>query len=78
MDLSDAWVVAVVRSGLSGDDRADRWPMVFTRKGLRAAYIYKGQPAKGRENSQVTRYVRIFGEISMVGLRIFWFRGKRP
>ena len=58
MDLSDALVVvAVVRSGLSGDDRADRWPIVFTRKGLRAAYIHKGQPAKGGENSQVTRYV---------------------
>ena len=31
MDLSDTWVVAVVRSGLSGDDRSERWPIVFTR-----------------------------------------------
>ena len=68
MDLSDAWVVAVVRSGLSGEDRAERWPIVFTRKGLRAAYVHKGQPAKGHDiTSKCTRYVRIFGEVSMIG-----------
>ena len=34
MDLSDAWVVAVGRSGLSGDERTSRYPAVFTRKSL--------------------------------------------
>ena len=50
MDLSDAWVVAVLRSGISGEERSDRYPTVFTKKGLKAAYINKGQCMNHRGN----------------------------
>ena len=46
MDLADAWVVAVVRSGISGEERSDRYPTVFTKKDLKATCINKGQASK--------------------------------
>ena len=42
MDLSDAWVVAVVESAKSREERNRRWPSMFKQKGLRSAYIHKG------------------------------------
>ena len=64
--LADAWVVAVVQSSISGDERNRRWP--FTQKGLRSAYVHKGQAAKAYDpNAKSFKYVRIFGQITMFG-----------
>ena len=61
-------MVAVVRSGISEEDQGDCWPIVFTKKGLRAAYLYKGQPGKDYDKSEkCVRYVRIFGQVSIIG-----------
>ena len=68
MDLSDAWVVAIVRSGISGDDRHRRWPIVFTQRILRATYVHKGQASKAPEKgSKHLKYVVIFGQNVMYG-----------
>ena len=68
MDLSDAWVVAIVRSGISGDDRHRRWPSVFTQRILRAIYVHKGQAAKAQDKgSKHLKYIVIFGQNVMYG-----------
>ena len=41
LDLANTWVVAVVQSGRSGDDRTRRWPAVFTQRGLRSSFVHK-------------------------------------
>ena len=39
IDLSDAWLHAIVFSGLRGEKRNTRcWPVVFTQKAIRVAY----------------------------------------
>ena len=47
MDLSDAWVVAVLSTkSVIAEDRGKNWPAVFGKKGiLRADFVHKGQPA---------------------------------
>ena len=45
MDLSDAWVIAVIRSTLPGRHRYERYPTVFTVRGLQSEYINKGRAA---------------------------------
>ena len=39
MDLSDAWVVEIVRSDLTGRERAEMYPTVFGSKYLQRDYI---------------------------------------
>ena len=47
MDLSDAWVIKVMASNLTGKERGIRWPAVFDSKGYpRRYYINKGRAAK--------------------------------
>lgn len=46
MDLSDFWIVEVVRAGLKSKDRSLKWPAVFTQKWLSSKYINKGKAAK--------------------------------
>lgn len=68
MDLSDAWVVAIVSSKLSREERGLRWPQVFSAKGLlRAQYVHKGQAAKLCDNTaQAFEYALLFGEHNLV------------
>ena len=50
--LSDAWVVAVVSSSISGEERQRRFPDVFTQKSLKTNFVHKGQAAKSVDNKQ--------------------------
>ena len=68
MDLSDRWVVAVIESQISHEDRARRWPAAFSQKGLRATYAHKGQSSKGYDGSaKIFKYTVIFGRENMIG-----------
>ena len=48
MELSDPWVVTIVKSAnMSREDRATAWSSVFSVKGaLRSGFVHKGQAAK--------------------------------
>ena len=67
MDLSDACVVAVTKSMISGAERQDRYPSVFTSRSIKASYVHKGQAAKARDAANVVKYIKIFGEHTMFG-----------
>lgn len=68
MDLLDRWVVAIVESQISGEDRARRWPAAFSTKGLRATYVHKGQASKSFDNaSKLLKYTVIFSQVNMFG-----------
>lgn len=69
VDLSDAWVAAIVNPKLSREERGTYWPTVFTNRGaLRAHYVHKGQAAK-LYDAQVKglKYALLFGEHNMIG-----------
>ena len=58
MDLSDAWVVAICNSRLTGEERGARWRNVFQKKGdLRASFVHKGQAAKLHEPQKYDYWV---------------------
>lgn len=69
LDLSDAWVVAVVDSKLSREERGTAWPTVFTNRGaLRAQYMHKGQAAKLFDlETKGIKYALLFGKHNMIG-----------
>ena len=69
LELSDAWVVTIVNSKLSREERGDAWPAVFTLRGaLRAQYLHKGQPAKLYDpETKAIKYALLFGEHNMIG-----------
>ena len=68
MDLSDAWVVAIVRSGISSDDCFSRWPVVFTQRSLRSTFFHEGQAHKEHDGTtKIVKYARIFGQLNMWG-----------
>ena len=46
IDLSDAWVIEIVRSNLTGVERAAKYPKVFASKGVVSNYVNKGRAAK--------------------------------
>ena len=68
MDLSDAWVVEIVRSNLTGRKRDEHYPLVFETKYLRKEYVNKGQAAK-RYSSERKEwgYTVIFNSYQMFG-----------
>ena len=67
LDLSNAWVVALVEC-LPGEDRGSYWPAVFTNKGLlRVGYTNKGQSSKNYDpQAKVFKYTLLFGEWNMI------------
>lgn len=67
MDLSNAWVVIVVKSGISGSARQSKYPDVFTGRSLKVGYVHKGQAAKEKDPNEVVKYVQIFGDTNMIG-----------
>ena len=69
LDLSDAWVVAIVNSKLTREERGAGWPTVFTNRGaLRAHYVHKGQAAKLYDpETNGIKYALLFGEHNMIG-----------
>ena len=66
-DLSDAWVVKVIETEMNGVDRNEKYPTVFSSKGLRANYVNKGQAAKGFDVKGVVKYKLVFGQYHMFG-----------
>ena len=68
LDLSDAWVVAIVDSKLTREERGASWPTVFTNRGaLRAHYVHKGQAAKLYDaEAKGIKYALLFGEHNMI------------
>ena len=73
LELSDAWVTAIIRSTtISRDDRGKRWPDVFTSKGhLRATFVYKGQSAKLCDaETKNMRYALLEGQYNMIGSEV--------
>lgn len=47
MNLTDVWVVIVLKAGFTTEERNKRWSAVFTKKYLRLDYVNKGRTRKG-------------------------------
>ncbi|KAM0802331.1 hypothetical protein BDR22DRAFT_887570 [Usnea florida] len=68
IDLSDYWVVKVVKAGIGPTERQTFWPAVFTKKMIRASYINKGTASKVYDvQSRKYHYEVIFGTYEMHG-----------
>ena len=68
IDLSDYWVVRVVKAGIRAKERQARWPAVFKSKVLKSAYQNKGAASKFQEvQTGKYYYETIFGTFEMYG-----------
>ena len=69
-DLSDAWVVAIVQSDLTGKERNNWYPRVFASKYLASTFQNKGRPAKIFDDDTTNRHYRIaFGHYQSLDRR---------
>ena len=66
VDLSDVWVVHVLKANVRPVDRTKRWPAVFSSKYLANQYQNKG-PASKRNDQQGWAYDVVFGTYEMHG-----------
>ena len=68
INLSDAGIIAVIRSTLPGRQRYERYPTVFTASGLQREYINKGRAAKSYfKESKLWVYDVAFGIYQFFG-----------
>ena len=67
LDLSDAWVVKLMRSNLNREDRHARWPTVFAGKYLVSSYLNKGRASKTLTESDEWHYDVVNGKFQMFG-----------
>ena len=73
VELSDAWVVAIVKSSnMSRDERVTTWLVVISAKGaLRSGYVHKAQAAKLFDSEANNfKYALLDGQHNMFGAEV--------
>ena len=67
LDMSDFWVVQVMKSGLKPTDRRDKYPAVFASRYLRTVYRNEGRPSVYQDSNRQWSYDIIFDTYQMHG-----------
>ena len=66
INLSDAWVVKIIKSDLASQLRIDFWPAIFNAKYIHRKYVNKGKASKICQDGS-WKYDIVFGVFQMHG-----------
>ena len=66
-DMSDYWIPLVVKKYPKAGTRAEKWPAVFTMKGMTTKYSNKGQSSKVQQSDGLWYYRVVFGAVELRG-----------